>query len=276
MKLDKHIGLRFLTDPTFPVELTTTMHPTYAKQAQRLLSKDDTLTTDEMNELQRMSNTWDLMAVDNQKAYWVANTVLDLLKMIKVKKQYTEGIGDHYDWSVFRNLKDQKITLLFPDNTLLRVQVNNHSMQFAELRFVYDKDSDNEGESSWCLFFVDRFTNYQCEHFQHEDVKRIEKFVYRMMCFFYLSENKEILLKPSQKHGTKKSGKIINTLPIDLTVVHSNWSITSIRTEGFAVSGHFSTRWTGKGRTEARLVYIEPFQKNGYVRKSQKSKTNVE
>ena len=86
----------------------------------------------------------------------------------------------------------------------------------------------------------------------------------------YLSENTEVLLEAGRKTGTKKSGKVINTLPIPLTIVDSNWNITSIRTDGFNVSGHFAIRWVGEGRTEAKMVYISPYEKSGYVRKSKK------
>jgi hypothetical protein len=80
-----------------------------------------------------------------------------------------------------------------------------------------------------------------------------------------------VLVEPGRKYGTKKSGKLINTFTdIPLTIVNSKWNITSIRTEGFEVKGHFALRWTGEGRKIPKMVFIEPFQKNGYMRKSMK------
>lgn len=75
-------------------------------------------------------------------------------------------------------------------------------------------------------------------------------------------------MKPGEKKGTKKSGKIINELPFPLTIINSKWNVTSVRTEGWYVSGHFALRWTGKGREVAKMVFIQPFEKHGMVRKA--------
>lgn len=84
----------------------------------------------------------------------------------------------------------------------------------------------------------------------------------------FLSENEEVILMPNQKSGTKKSGKIINQLKVPLTIVDSKWNITSINNTGFDVSGHFRLQPYGVGMQETKMIFIEPFRKNGYVRKA--------
>jgi hypothetical protein len=85
-----------------------------------------------------------------------------------------------------------------------------------------------------------------------------------------LTENTEVEVMPGQRYGTRKEGKIINSLKESIIVVNSCWNIKIIRTEGFPVRGHAAIRWTGEGRSIAKLVYIEPYQKTGYSRQSGK------
>jgi hypothetical protein len=115
------------------------------------------------------------------------------------------------------------------------------------------------------MFYLDRVKNEQCDHFAHADVKIIEEFVYKLLCFVFLSENEEETLKAGEKKGTRKQGKIINVLPIPLTIINSKWNITSIRTDGFGVSGHFRLQPTSSG---TKMIFIEPFMKHGYIRKA--------
>jgi hypothetical protein len=86
------------------------------------------------------------------------------------------------------------------------------------------------------------------------------------MCFIFLSENEEIVITPGRKHGTKKSGKLINTLNLPIIIVNSRWNITVVRTEGFNVSGHF--RIYRKDREEPKMILIQPYKKNGYIRRA--------
>ena len=79
----------------------------------------------------------------------------------------------------------------------------------------------------------------------------------------YLSENEEMTIPAGAKYGTRKSGKIINSLPFPVTTVTSKWNITSIRTDGFEVSGHLRLQPTNAG---TKMIFIAPFMKHGYKR----------
>jgi len=264
MILKNHIAYRFLTDDNFGIEILETTHP----EGIKAIVDGDTKKDENFG---KMYSLWQLVNKDDQKAYWITNTVLDKLDMLKVKKKMV-GDEEQYDWTIFKNITDQKLSYIFPNNSVLRVKIIDDTIHFCYLTFNYDKGSDNYGEAYWVIFFVDRKTNRQCEHFAHEDVKNIEKFVYSLMIFFFLSDNEYKVIEPNQKYGTRKTGKIINTLNVPITVVNSNWNITSIRTDGFQVKGHFAVRWTGEGRQTPRVVFIEPFMKKGYVRGARKDK----
>ena len=264
MVLKNHIAYRFLLDDELAVEMLEATHPGDFKM---LLNTPK----DEVEIPSKVSSFYRFITPRGQKAFYITNTVLEKLDLLKIKKIHTEGIGDHYDWTFFKNIKNQKVTFIFPDNSLLRFQAIDDVLQFCQVNFDFEKGNDNQGSIDWVMFYVNRMTGEQCDHFGHVDVKRIEKFVYCLLAFFYLSDNEMVLVEPGKKYGTKKSGKIINTFPnTPVTVVNSNWNITSIRTEGFGVSGHMALRWCGKGRSEAKMIFIEPYQKKGYMRKAKK------
>lgn len=245
LKLDKHIANRFLNDKTFLYEI---------------ISHQEKDTTDPEYE-NRVNSLYEILSPKNNKSFYCTKTVIDLLDQLKVYKKDGE-----YDWTVFYRIKQGKYTFIFPNNALIRLFVSeNHiHITFLEMKMV----DELKGYSTWHMFFVNKTENRKCEHFQSNQVQSIEEFVYKLLCFVFLTENEEVLLPPKGKTGTKASGKLINTLGIPLMIINSKWNITSYRTEGFAVRGHFAIRWTGEGRKIPKLVFINPFEKKGYVKKS--------
>lgn len=258
MLLKNHIATRFLTDISLTMELLELLYPEEYKIVD---SKEKIETLSD-----QFATTFRLADKEGNVSYYVTETIIDKLQLLKVKKiQHMEK--EQYDWTVFKNVKHGKRTFIFPDGTLLRMLVNEDTIQFLHIsvRWMFNK---NEGMVHFILFYVDQLTGEQCEHFAHNDVRNIEEFIYKLLCFVYLSDNTEKILAPGEKSGTKKSGKIINTLPFPLTIINSNWNITSIRNEEFGVSGHLALRWVGQGRTEKRMVWIDPYLKHGYIRKA--------
>lgn len=265
MVLKNHIAYRFLKDDELAVEMLQATYPDDFKKMLETKKKED------IEISTKVSTFYRFITPKEQKAYYITNTVLDKLDLLKIKKINTEGIGDHYDWTYFKNIKNQKLTFIFPDNSLLRLEITDDILMFCQVNFDFKKEEDNEGHLGWVMFYVNRLTGEQCDHFSHVDVKNIEKFVYSLMSFFFLSDNDMVIVEPGQKYGTRKTGKLVNTFPnTPVTIVDSKWNITSIRTESFGVSGHFALRWTGKGRAFPKMVFIEPYEKSGYMRKAKK------
>lgn len=95
------------------------------------------------------------------------------------------------------------------------------------------------------------------------------KELFQMLSFFFFSELKTIELKPGQKKGTRKNGNY-NATKSNITIVDSNWNITSVRTEGFGVTGHFRMQPCGKGNKNRKITWVNSYQKYGYIRKSKK------
>lgn len=71
----------------------------------------------------------------------------------------------------------------------------------------------------------------------------------------------------------KSSGKLNNVVyknnnKQNVLALDSTWYTSIVRTEGFAVRGHLRMQACGKNFSERKLIYIDSFEKHGYVRKA--------
>lgn len=270
MVLRNHIAYRFLTDFRFFLELFEEAHPALYNQVFKSVPPKvvESMDDEQMNNWlpPEMKSLHAVAGVHENRSYIIANTVLDGLNLLKVDKKE----NGHYDWSVFKHLKEQKKTFIFPQNNLIRFLVREGTIHIMHLSFIMKDRKTGAGKAGWVMSFLDQQTGDLCHLFESDDMKKIEEFMYKFLCFFYLSELQEEIIPPGRSYGTKKTGKVINDLPLSVTIVNSKWNITSIRTEGFAVSGHFRVQPVGEGRTQSKIIFIEPFKKNGYKRRASK------
>lgn len=85
------------------------------------------------------------------------------------------------------------------------------------------------------------------------------------LIFLKLTEPEIIRLAAGKKHGTRKQGHY-NATSVPVTIVDSTWNKYIVRAEGFGVSGHFRMQRHGKDNADLKLIWIKPYQKQGYVR----------
>ncbi len=258
MVLRNHIAYRFLTDSNLWMEMLETQYPNIYKDYQ---AEGKDLPEGIMSLYYCLCNTKD-------HPYMVSQSVVENLDMLKINKK-----DDHYNWEVFKNLPELKATFIFHDNNLLRMIVSEETLWFCHLSFTFDKGDKNNGKSNWVMFYLNRKTGELCEHFNHTDVRNLEEFIYKFLCFFYLTENTEEIIPAGKIHGTRKTGKISNDFRFPITLVTSRWNTTTIRTESFGVRGHFRVQPCGKGRSNYEIIFIAPFTKQGYIRKAAKLTT---
>lgn len=250
MLLKNHIVNRLLNDKEFIVEVVS-HHLEHAEHAS--LGVEDGMIA--------------LLRAENNKTYLVTKSVTDKLELFDTKKAM-----DIEGWKVFKDLPDFKKTFILPNtdqntSNCLRVLKSNGLLYFCHFGMTPDKTRDNWGNLYWVLLFVDLDNNRMAEYFHSKDGNALAPFLYALMCFTQLTDNEEILLEHGRKYGTIKQGKVINTLQQPITIVNSKWNVTTIRTEGFPVRGHARLQPTKDG---IKLIYIEPFMKTGYTRRSGK------
>lgn len=77
------------------------------------------------------------------------------------------------------------------------------------------------------------------------------------------------VVKPGESKKVSKK-KVVNDTNYEWKFLTANYFKTSVRNEGFPVSGHFRMQRYGPGLTKQKLIFIEPFEKKGYTRKGYK------
>ena len=273
---DSHIAYRFLTDDTLVFEIIeTTTGGDSVKGSFREAFGSNANIIQALEEAGKdgVRNLWHFLNRHNQKSYVITDTVTSLLSYLKVKRNQT----NEYDFRVFNHLPPFKKTFILPKSDIwtgggcLRVMKKDNVIEFCHLCFKYDENSNNYGKLLWTMFFINTENNHHAEHCTHKNVQDIYEGVYKMLCFFFLGENEFKVIQPGASRGTRKSGKVKNEFPVPLTIVNSKWNITTIRTEGFPVSGHFRMQ---PYKTGPKLIPIAPYMKNGYIRKA-KNQTQI-
>jgi len=129
--------------------------------------------------------------------------------------------------------------------------------QHQKVRFFYKSftlEPETNGYSE--NYYSDASTKEKCELF------------IKILIFLHLSEVKEVHLKPNGKVGDRRNEKVMNKTTHPFIVVDTTWNITSIRTKGFTVSGHFRLQPYGKDRALKKLIFVDQFEKEGYIRKA--------
>lgn len=62
--------------------------------------------------------------------------------------------------------------------------------------------------------------------------------------------------------------KYVNETNHNIEILDSTWFTTIVRSEAFKVGGHFRMQPCGKDLAERKLIWISPFEKNGYTKKA--------
>jgi hypothetical protein len=263
MQLRNHIAYRFLNEPPFLSDILKCLLPTEVENMLRDKASEE--------EMMRIAVLHQLLSTNEQKAYYITNTVVDKLDMLKVTNK-----NGRYDWTVFKNVADCKLTFIFKDNSLLRVWIHDQVIQFIHCRHIFYNQEEKlkykaSGNTNFAQVFINRITGELAENFYQHTSEGMEETFYKLLCFFFLSENEEIVVNPGKSYGTKKQPDAFsNDANVPVTIVNSCWNITSIRTEGFDVKGHFRLQPCGQGLSDTKMIFIEPFKKEGYVRKAAK------
>lgn len=109
------------------------------------------------------------------------------------------------------------------------------------------------------------------KHYNTDDwtiVKNQFKEILVLHLFKRFADIETVQSNPFKKVNIPEGGGTLlvdSTIPV--TYTDCSWYRTIVRNEGFMVRGHFRLQPYKDGR---KLIYIEPFQKHGYVRRAKK------
>ena len=268
MKLENHIVKKCLETPSdFTIEILESL-------------KGGKVTTQDI-ESDQYNDVLHTMSLQGNKTYYVTKSVIDRLELLDTKKcMELEG------WKLFKGLPDFKKTYILPDmpqdyskyggSGFVRVAKYGDIIFFIHVtsKFLPPDQRTRTLDSSMytVILYIDMREDGagMCSHWQSADGKSLAPFLFTLMCFVELCDNEVVVVEPKGKYGTQKTGKIINTLPFPITVINNTWNITKVLQGTIHVIGHAQIYWTGQGRLIPKLLYKEPFTKDGYTRRSGK------
>jgi hypothetical protein len=198
--------------------------------------------------------------------YLIRKTAFQMVEKIPV--------NDKFDIRYLDNLPDKKATYLLGEDKAFRYYRNKNNLHVIFIYYVPVFGDPSKRRLSWIQFRVDVSTGEvsmpkHLSHTKEEDPMGIPDFklFVQLVMFTELSEITTEILAPNRKTSqSRKEGKILNESRSEVVVVDSKWNVISVRTEGFLVNGHWRLQPFGSKRTERRLIWIDTFEKHGYVR----------
>jgi len=198
-------------------------------------------------------------------------------------------LSEKFDIKFLNSVPDKKATFLMGKNLTIRYYKTG-SMIYCLGLFITEQEDGNmlnslffrmdldEGYIYYPIKSTNQDTKFKVNEIPMEQIgmngATILEAVIKLLLFIELSDIIIEILEPNQKTGTRKTGKVFNQSDSNVVVVDSKWNTISVRNEGFKVSGHWRAQPCGVGRQERRIIWIDSFEKKGYVRG--RSKSNIE
>ena len=198
----------------------------------------------------------------------------------KAKDFFVDRLNENplisYEWA--KNASDFQKTIIignkaYPDNIFL-VEKIGLTVYIGQ---VFQRGSIGSGVITRAIYFEDGETQHDIFWYEMIDMddKTSEEFIQRNFSlipyFIFLDyaqiEEKIVKANTKQRGISKKSGDT-NLSDFDIKRIDSMYFTRIIREEGFSVSGHFRLQPCGEGLRDRKLIYINPFEKNGYTRRA--------
>ena len=264
-------------------------------RANTLLSKEDYQ--------KGISQTQKIFSANNNQNYLLSKSSAIIIKKIIVS-------GEKFDGRMFAGLKEgRKITILIDKYTAFRYLVEKDCIYgfiaFSEEVSV-NRDEDTKHIGRFNIFKIDTETG-QLTYFKNQEdepigcstsdsfessllktfIKNQEdepigcstseafesslfKTFIQTLIFLEFSELETVTVKPNGKIKTVGEGKILNGTNYNIVIVDSTWNKKIIVAGEFSVSGHLRFQPYGANRQRRKLIYIDEFKKQGYVRNAKK------
>jgi hypothetical protein len=261
------LGLLYNSTPAI-AERFREQHTNYLKQVLNPTSEEEFKTQLANNlrfgvvgVLDRISNKTDY------KNFIITDTAKEIAGTIK--------IGEKFNYKLLNTIKPQRSTYLLGETRFVRFEITDGNIFIFYVQTTKPLHEGNV-EIYYRMFRIDTFLgtiNMQDDVSPdvRQEMMNVAEELIRLLIFINLSDVEFIHLPPSRKVGTRKSGSFKNDTKLNITVVDSSWNKFIIRTEEFNVKGHLRLQACGVNFSERKLTWINPYKKEGYVRKPKKN-----
>jgi hypothetical protein len=177
---------------------------------------------------------------------------------------------------IYSNLKYSKGVILTIDGGHCFYSIDTINRTFTAI-IVFDKDpvfgffnkpiNSKDDDSATKYYLGKKF-----EHFNdnQEAIEELNRFLYTVfhIPLFRTFADHDVISISGQSKGKLNKINYKNRNNHSINVLDSTWYTSIARTEGFMVSGHLRMQACGAGLTERKLIYIDSFEKHGYIRKA--------
>jgi hypothetical protein len=189
---------------------------------------------------------------EESKYFLIRESVYKAAELIK--------IGENFTGRTMKDISLGKYTYLMGKHQMVRF--------FVAVGFIKGFYFDSKSKKAFEFGIKLETGEY---YFQNNFDKEFST-VMQILTFVELGDIEVKILKPLQKvKAEKKENDIYNANTNTVFVVDSSWNQLLIRTEGFAVRGHFRLQPCGEGMADRKLIWINAFEKDGYTRKPKAS-----
>lgn len=186
---------------------------------------------------------------ENSKYFFICESVYKCAELIK--------IGENFSGRTMKDIDFGLYTYLLGKNKMVRFFVGKGAIR----GFYYD--DKNNIAFDWGIVLESG------DYYIDGDYQKEFSFIMQVLTFVELGDIEVKILKAGQNNGGKRKDldKITNTSKNTVYIVDSTWNQILIRTEGFAVRGHFRLQPCGEEMKDRKLIWIDAFEKHGYKRR---------
>lgn len=185
---------------------------------------------------------------EGTKYYYICDSVYRAAELVRV--------GENFTGRILKDVKDGHYTYLMGRHRMVRFIVAKKA--------IYGFYFDEEKKIAFEFGAEMEEGGY---YFTHEKQREFTT-IMQVLTFIELGDIQVKYLEGGKNNGGKKNvDKITNDSVKNVYIVDSNWNTLVIRTDGFAVRGHFRLQACGEGLKDRKLIWIDAFEKHGYKRK---------
>lgn len=284
MKLNKKfVGINYYNTPEIQEKLIDVL------MDKKILNPIMEITNWNENDLRKREESLrDLHINHGHKFFYITQKVQEHSELIKyekinlgwfrnLKNQLSTYITNRHEFFRFKVIEKKEILILhfYKDPTLSEEQFNYYrslDVPYAEFNgYKFDTFKIYIDEEKYPDGFMPENEIWQ------QNPTNKQRFV-KLLLFVELSEPVIEILKDNQKikldETWEKSmdGKVLNESGLNVILVNTMWNKVIIKDSGFSVKGHIRIQPYGPGRNLYKPIWIDEFQKNGYIRGIEKLK----
>jgi hypothetical protein len=213
-------------------------------------------------------------------------SVIEKNKIVCISKPFFKAFDENKKvaeklWNLRNEVESEIGVLLVPDNLSYFYYIDNNKelekvscivflfsndtfLSFLELSYYYDSiKSEN-------IMYINKAHSF--DTIENDESYNVTYTIQIVISYILFKEYAEVELKYLDGKSTKRSNlnneKIVNEIKFPIEYIDSTWFTTIVHSESFKVSGHFRLQPYGEKLAKRKLIYIEEYEKNGFIRKA--------